>query len=371
MDLEGKLNLLLSIPDIRYFVRKFACETQDKQAKIGLLSMLLEADPKDKLIANNLADAHFRAGNYDDALKVSAQYLNQEEAQLIKNKIFYARAEKLWFDKEYCAAFKNIKEIPDSENRECAVERLISAGLGKGVTLPLNELAKYMEESGLFQTTLFYNVAKKVLEKNLAGSLDSIAKLSNFINDLSPIKNYYSDMYESMLSKAASKRANILAKNGNGNEAIKSLDVLKFKPSLYEEGMQNLLKVIDKQHHLQIYDLLIEQNPCNPQYWESKADLLTGGNKIDEAIGVYDTLINLGNKTAYLRKATLLEQKGDWQGALKIYEKIVGEKMYSDPNWMKHAGGRLADLQKKLNPPEEKKEEKKEQKKGFFGRKKR
>ncbi len=369
MSLEEKVGLLIKIPKIREIIMDYVC-IQEDSVKIPYFTMLLEANPADYNMAYELAGTLCRHGEYDQASKVSAQYLNPDDQKLIGNKICFGKAKALWQKDNYDAALQELENLHD-ENRNSAANRLVKEYM-PGAKVTIYEFKQLLDKFGLAQIP--HQSWKSTVDQALKTDLENCMKsnvpesFSQFLDKLNSIKNCYTDVYKTLLFNAASKRAELLVKDNKQFEAIESLKILTPEKALYEKGLQDLLNVVDERHQLSICNLLLERQPNNAGFWYSKAKLLGKAQQVDDAIMAYDRAIELGAKDARMDKARLLETKGDYKEAVRLYENMIYYGQISQ-GLLAEAETRRKNLLEKLPEPEEPKvPEKKVEKKGVFNR---
>jgi tetratricopeptide (TPR) repeat protein len=367
MSLEEKVGLLIKIPKIREIIIDYV-RTQEDSVKIPYFTMLLEANPADYKIAYDLADSLCKQGEYDHASKVSAQYLNPDDQKLIGNKICFGKAKALWQKDDYDAALGELENMSD-ENRNSAATRLVKEYM-PGAKVTINEFRQFLDKFSLAQIP--HQAWKSAVDQALKTDLENCVKdnvpesFSQFLDKLGSIKNCYTDIYKTLLFNAASKRAELLAKDNKQFEAMESLKILEPEKALYEKGLQDLLKVVNEHYQLTICNLLLERQPNNSGLWYSRAKLLEKMQQTDEAFTNYNKSLALGNKDALMDEARLVETKGDYKEANRLYENIITYKSVS-PGLIAEAETRRKNLLEKLPKPEVPKvPEKKVEKKGRF-----
>jgi hypothetical protein len=369
MSLEEKVGLLIKIPKIREIIIDYV-RTQEDSVKIPYFTMLLEADPADYKIAYDLADSLCKHSEYDQASKVSAQYLSPDDQKLIGHKICFGKAKALWQKDDYYAALQELENMSD-ENRNSAATRLVKEYM-PGAKVTITEFRQLLDKFSLAQIP--HKAWKSAVDQALKTDLENCIKsnvpesFSQFLDKLDSIKNCYTDIYKTLLFNAASKRAELLAKDDKQFEAMESLKILEPEKALYEKGLQDLIKVVNEHYQLTICNLLLELQPNNAGFWYSKAKLLEKAQQTDEAFTNYNKSLALGNKDALMDEARLLETKGDYKEANRLYENIITYKSVS-PGLIAEAETRRKNLLEKLPKPEEPKvPEEKVEKKGVFGR---
>jgi tetratricopeptide (TPR) repeat protein len=97
----------------------------------------------------------------------------------------------------------------------------------------------------------------------------------------------------------------------------------------FDKGLENEIKASEK---------AIELNPQNTDAWRLKGNYLTRQKKFDEAMKVYDKIIELNGKgialtkiqpqslgasLAWTSKGDVLEQLGKYDDAMKAYDKAI------------------------------------------------
>ncbi|MCX6774716.1 MAG: hypothetical protein NTY99_01350 [DPANN group archaeon] len=327
--MDKDLELLLKVPEIKYDVINHTKKLDDK-GKVQYLTMLLGANPKDQKIAYALADTLVKLEDYVGALDISAQYLNEDDKKTIATKICVSKAETLWSERKYTDALGELMNIPDKEGVDTAALRLVRKYLPK-VKATANELKQ------------FFNI------------------LPDFYKDLLTIKT--AEQVESFMSK------------GMFTDAINSIAAVESYPKLYEDSLTGLLRRVDDNSALKIYDLLVEKSAINKaENSYAKAQLLETMERFDEAIQAYkDSEKHGGRLDTRLKVADLLFKKGDFEKALEMYTSIISNPYHYGLTSVENAKSMKILTLKALGRPEkeEQKKEEKHEKKGFFGKKKR
>lgn len=349
MELEEKIDLLLKTPVIR-MVLKHEAKKEGVEEQIKVYQVLLEASPDEKT-AYELAEILYKSDRCTEALEIAEQYLGSENKRLIKNKIFFKEAKDLWLNEDYSAAEEKIENIEDSTSKFYDFLRLLGISL-KNMN-SITEVKEFLDklEFPKNHPEIYERALRKILNRNVENKelYDSAEEFYKFITELDSIKETYPELYETTLLNVVLGRASALVENKKQASAgIKTLDILKFNKELYEAGLQELILniTLTRKYRLKICDLLLEEDPNNPNYWYFKAEAL-GHWEPDEAIKAYDKAIS-GEKNFLSHKAEFLEKLGNYKEAIEIYDMIIQEPEGIDKEVIEIIESKQRHLLKKL-----------------------